>query len=200
MPQCLYPSNEDVRSVPFPVLLWRLSAISDWHTVSSLDAVVALMDVAAVVVVIPICALRDQMRWPSQVRGLRLRRFRFFQDRKFQKPRDRLKCKTVAVEFCSTLWQFQGKVGGGEREGGREDQALAQEGLAFITATLKIAGRLRGPPWPQGWANTIFVGGLCWVTRANSLCVSVFLPFILLMKEKEKKDFPLESQETRGKH
>lgn len=39
-------------------------------------------------------------------------------------------------------------------------------------------------------------GGLCWVTRANSLCVSVFLPFILLMKEKEKKDFPLESQET----
>lgn len=62
MPQFLYPSNEDVRSVPFPVLLWRLSAISDWHTVSSLDAVVALMDVAAVVVVIPICALRDQMR------------------------------------------------------------------------------------------------------------------------------------------
>ena len=153
-----------------------------------------------VVVVIPICALRDQTRWSSQVRRLQLWRFRFFQDQKFQKPRDRLKYKTVAIGFCSTPWQFQVKVGGREREGGREDQALAQEGLKFITATLKIPGRLRGPPRPQGWANTIFVGGLCWVSRANSPCVSVFFPFILLMKEKEKKDFPLESQETRGKH
>ena len=49
-------------SVAFSVLLWRLSEISDQHMVSSLDAVVAIMDVAAVVVVIPTCALRDQMR------------------------------------------------------------------------------------------------------------------------------------------
>ena len=62
MPRFLCPSNEDVCSVAFSVLLWRLSEISDQHMVSSLDAVVALMDVTAVVVVIPICALRDQMR------------------------------------------------------------------------------------------------------------------------------------------
>lgn len=33
-----------------------------------------------------------------------------------------------------------------------------------------------------------------------SLSVSVSFPFIPLMKGKEKKDFPLENQETRGKH
>ena len=62
MPRFLCPSNEDVCSVAFSVLLWRLSEISDRRMVSSLDAVVAIMDVAAVVVVIPTCALRDQMR------------------------------------------------------------------------------------------------------------------------------------------
>lgn len=132
MPRFLCPSNEDVCSVAFSVLLWRLSEISDQHTVSSLDAVVAIMDVAAVVVVIPTCALRDQMRWPSQVRRLWLWRFRFFQDRKFQKPRDRLKCKTVAIGFCSTPWQFQGKVGGGEREGGREGGPSPSAGRARV--------------------------------------------------------------------
>lgn len=159
MPRFLCPSNEDVCSVAFSVLLWRLSEISDQHMVSSLDAVVAIMDVAAVVVVIPTCALRDQMRWPSQVRRLRLWRFRFFQDQKLQKPRDRLKCKTVAIGFCSTPWRFQGKVGGGEREGGREDQALAQEGLEFITATLKIPGRLRRAPTAPGMSKHNLCGG-----------------------------------------
>lgn len=62
MPQFLYASNGDVHGIPFPGPLWRLSAIRDQHMVSSLDAVVAIMDVAAVVVVIPICALRDQTR------------------------------------------------------------------------------------------------------------------------------------------
>lgn len=43
-------------------------------------------------------------------------------------------------------------------------------------------------------------GGMPLCQPGPTLCVSVSLPFIPLMKGKEKTDFPLEKQETRGQH
>ena len=53
MPQFLHASNGDVHGIPFPGPLWRLSVIRDRHAASSLDAVVAIMDVAVWLLLFP---------------------------------------------------------------------------------------------------------------------------------------------------
>lgn len=76
--------------------------------------------------------------------------------------------------ISSHLAALDSSEGKAEEEGGRRDRTgRERKGLQFITAILKITGRPTGPPRPRGWANTLFVLCLCWVTRANALSLSL---------------------------
>lgn len=88
------------------------------------------------------------------MRGLLLQEVGFSQDREVQKFRERR--GWFAKPFSRVLPDIQSpgplgssarKVGGGE---GHPRRAESRKGPQFITAPLKITGRLTGPPWPGG--------------------------------------------------
>lgn len=127
--QFLYPSYGAAYGIPLTELLWGLSESSEWHTVSPLDAVVIITDVAGVAVVISMTlALRPEEVIPLRWQGSSYRGLDSFKTGNFRNPEINTKpLQQGPAQHPGFPGQLQRQ--GGSRVGGREDRALEQEGL-----------------------------------------------------------------------